>query len=196
MSVTEQAVSRALAVLAGSCTGLGRAEPAVWAAVLNVAPLTASGPRGERVPICDEHGVPIPLNPTDVEVVSAAMALAAVNARFIQAGTLAVAIQKTREGDAATRAALVQADAQRHGPLIPDGLGGDVMAELAWRAAATTAIAAGASRQEAEAHAWRLIGRTPPQIEAVTGGPAGPEAAREAIRSLATNHAIESETRP
>lgn len=191
MSVTEQAVSRALAVLATTCTGLKEAKPGPWAAALNAAPLTASGPRGERVPVRDEHGVPIPLNPTDAEVMPATMALVTTNVQFIQAGTLIAAIQETREGDAATRAALVQADAQRHGPLIPDGLGGDVAAELAWRAAATSAIAAGASRQEAEAHAWRLIGRTPPQIEAVTGGPAGPERARAAIRSLATNHAID-----
>ena len=191
MSVTEQAVSRALTVLVGSCTGLGQAKPAMWAVVLNASPFTASGPRGERVPVCDERGVPIPLNPTDAEVMPAAMALATTGIRFIQASTLAVAIQKAREGDAATRAALVQADAQRHGPLIPDGLGGDVAAELAWRAAATSAIAAGASRKEAEAHAWRLIGRQPPPPQIEVGGPTGPERARAAIRSLATNHAID-----
>lgn len=191
MSVTEQAVSQALSVLASTCTGLGQARASTWAAVLNAAPLTAAGPRGERVPVRDEHGVPVPLNPTDAEVMPASLALAATDTRFIQAGTLAAAIQEVREGDAATRAARVQADAQRHGPLIPDGLGRDVTAELAWRAAATSAVAAGASRQEAEAHAWRLIGRTPPQIEAVPGGPAGPEAAREAIRSLTSQHAID-----
>ena len=79
----------------------------------------------------------------------------------MQAADLAAAIQDRRHGDRQTRVARIRADAAAHGPLIPDGLGGDVAAELAWRRAATAAIGAGADRPRAEARAWAAIGRAP-----------------------------------
>ena len=94
----------------------------------------------------------------------AALTIASLGMHFIQAADLAATIQANREGDRATRNARIREDAQRNGALIPDGLGNDMTAELAWRRAATAAIGAGATRPQAEAHAWRTIGRTPPQV--------------------------------
>ena len=65
-------------------------------------------------------------------------------------------------GRSQARISRIRADAAAHGPLVPDGLGHDVAAELAWRRAATAAVGAGATRAEAEARAWQTIGRTPP----------------------------------
>ena len=108
----------------------------------------------------------MPLSPEDREVMPAAVQIAILGGRFVQAADLASAIQERREGDRAARRARIVADAQRHGPLLPEGLGDDVPAELAWRRAATAAVGAGATRAQAEAHAWRSIGRTPPQVGA------------------------------
>lgn len=85
------------------------------------------------------------------------------------------------------RSERVRAEEAARGMLIPDGLGGDAQAELAWRKAATAAVGRGASRAEAEARAWRAIGRRPPAVTGapdVLGGLTGPERAREVLRRL------------
>lgn len=51
---------------------------------------------------------------------------------------------------------------QRSGHLIPDGLGDTPLLEARWRKEAIRAIGMGATRQQAGAHAWQRIGRTPP----------------------------------
>jgi hypothetical protein len=83
----------------------------------------------------------------------------------------------------------VRAEESARGALIPDGLGDDAKAELAWRKAATAAVGRGASRPEAEVLAWRTIGRRPPAVTAgrdVLGGLTGPDRAREVLRRLKT----------
>ena len=85
------------------------------------------------------------------------------------------------------RSERVRAEESARGTLIPDGLGGDAQAELAWRKAATAAVGRGASRAEAEARAWRAIGRRPPSVTRapdVLGGLTGPARAREVLRRL------------
>lgn len=87
------------------------------------------------------------------------------------------------------RSERVRAEESARGVLIPDGLGDDAKAELAWRKAATAAVGRGASRPEAEALAWRTIGRRPPAVTAgrdVLGGLTGPDRAREVLRRLKT----------
>lgn len=87
------------------------------------------------------------------------------------------------------RSERVRAEESARGALIPDGLGDDAKAELAWRKAATAAVGRGASRPEAEALAWRTIGRRPPAVTAgrdVLGGLTGPDRAREVLRRLKT----------
>lgn len=174
MSVTQAAVADVLSILTRSCTGLANADAEAWATVLNAAPLTIPDGRGNRVPMRNSQGLPVQLAPRDEELMPAALQLAGTGARFIQAGSLALAIQELREGDEAARKARIQADIAKHGLLLPAGLGADVEAELAWRRAATAAIAAGASRAQATAHAWRAIGRTLPQIEAAPSVPGVP----------------------
>lgn len=164
MTVTEKAVAQALTLLRDACGGLRDATPSTWAAILNAAPLTVTDAKGQRTPVRGETGQGIPLNPGDDEVLPAALTIASLGMHFIQAADLAATIQANREGDRATRNARIRKDAQRHGALIPDGLGDDVPAELAWRKAATSAIGAGATRTQAEAHAWRTIGQQPPQV--------------------------------
>jgi len=83
----------------------------------------------------------------------------------------------------------LRAEESARGALIPDGLGADAKAELAWRKAAIAAVGRGASRAEAEALAWRTIGRRPPAVTAgrdVLGGLTGPDRAREVLRRLKT----------
>lgn len=85
------------------------------------------------------------------------------------------------------RSERVRAEEDARGMLIPDGLGGDAQAELAWRKAATAAVGRGASRAEAEARAWRAIGHRPPAVTGapdVLGGLTGPARAREVLRRL------------
>lgn len=54
-----------------------------------------------------------------------------------------------------------------HGDVVPEGLGAleDAHVELTWRKALLTAVAAGATREQAEAYAWQTIGRTPPPAQ-------------------------------
>lgn len=87
------------------------------------------------------------------------------------------------------RSERVRAEESARGALIPDGLGNDARAELAWRKAATAAVGRGASRPEAEALAWRTIGRRPPAVTRgrdVLDGLTGPDRAREVLRRLKT----------
>lgn len=87
------------------------------------------------------------------------------------------------------RSERVRAEESARGALIPDGLGADAKAELAWRKAAIAAVGRGASRAEAEAAAWRAVGRRPPAVTAgrdVLGGLTGPDRAREVLRRLKT----------
>ena len=81
-----------------------------------------------------------------------------------------------------------------HGRPDPVGLGGEPLVENAWRTAWMRAVWHG--DDDPVQAAWDAIGRQPPPPQIEAGGPTGPERARAAIRSLATNHAIESETRP
>ena len=87
------------------------------------------------------------------------------------------------------RSERVRAEESARGALIPDRLGADAKAELAWRKAAIAAVGRGASRAEAEALAWRAIGRRPPAVTRggdVLGGLTGPDRAREVLRRLKT----------
>lgn len=87
------------------------------------------------------------------------------------------------------RSERVRAEESARGALIPDRLGADAKAELAWRKAATAAVGRGASRPEAEALAWRTIGRRPPVVTRggdVLDGLTGPDRAREVLRRLKT----------
>lgn len=87
------------------------------------------------------------------------------------------------------RSERVRAEESARGALIPDRLGADARAELAWRKAAIAAVGRGASRAEAEALAWRTIGRRPPAVTRggdVLGGLTGPDRAREVLRRLKT----------
>lgn len=87
------------------------------------------------------------------------------------------------------RSERVRAEESARGVLIPDGLGDDAKAELAWRKAATAAVGRGASRPEAEALAWRTVGLRPPAVTAgrdVLDGLTGPDRAREVLRRLKT----------
>lgn len=165
MTVTAAACEQAIRLLRGAgVTGLADASPDAWAAVLAAAPVTTTDGHGRRTPATRRDGSTVMLHPEDREVLPAATRIASVGARFVQAADLAAAIQDRRHGDRQARAARIRADAAAHGPLIPDGLGGDVAAELAWRRAATAAIGAGRPRAEAKARAWRTIGRTPPAL--------------------------------
>ena len=188
--ITEADAQRALDILRGAgIAGLRDAQADVWAMVINAAPLTVST-RAGRSPVMDERGQVVRLDPRPEEVAPAATRLASLGASLPQAADLAAAIQDRREGDRAARAALIQADAERHGPLLPEGLGADVAAELAWRRAATAAVGAGATREQAVAHAWRSIGRPRPALPAcgedLLGGLVGMERAREVLRRLGT----------
>lgn len=71
----------------------------------------------------------------------------------IDVGRFTDAVRKVRRArlDSATRSR----------PLIPEGVE-DPEAEVKWRREATRMLMAGASRDEAEAAAWRDIGLTPP----------------------------------
>ena len=163
MTVTAAACKRAIDFLRGAgVTGLASASPDVWASVLNAAPATVVDGRGRRTPVTRPDGTTGMLRPEDHEVMPAATRIASVGSRFVQAADLAAAIQDRRHGSRQARIARIRADADAHGTLIPDGLGHDVAAELAWRRAATAAVGAGAPRAVAEAHAWEVIGRTPP----------------------------------
>ena len=87
------------------------------------------------------------------------------------------------------RSERVRAEESARGALIPDRLGADAKAELAWRKAAIAAVGRGASRAEAEALAWRAIGRRPPAVthgRDVLDGLTGPDRAREVLRRLKT----------
>ena len=87
------------------------------------------------------------------------------------------------------RSERVRAEESARGALIPDRLGADAKAELAWRKAAIAAVGRGASRAEAEALAWRTIGRRPPAVTPgrdVLDGLTGPDRAREVLRRLKT----------
>lgn len=87
------------------------------------------------------------------------------------------------------RSERVRAEESARGALIPDRLGADAKAELAWRKAAIAAVGRGASRAEAEALAWRTIGRRPPAVTRgrdVLDGLTGPDRAREVLRRLKT----------
>lgn len=87
------------------------------------------------------------------------------------------------------RSERVRAEESARGALIPDRLGADAKAELAWRKAAIAAVGRGASRAEAEALAWRAIGRRPPAVTRgrdVLDGLTGPDRAREVLRRLKT----------
>lgn len=87
------------------------------------------------------------------------------------------------------RSERVRAEESARGALIPDRLGADAKAELAWRKAAIAAVGRGASRAEAEALAWRTIGRRPPAVthgRDVLDGLTGPDRAREVLRRLKT----------
>ena len=187
--ITTEDAQRALDILRGAgVAGLRDADPSVWAMVVNAAPLTVTV-RGQREPVADSTGRVVRLDPRPEEVVPAATRMASLGVRLPQAADLAAAVQDRRDGDRAVRSARVAADAERHGPLVPEGLGGDVEAELAWRRYATAAIGAGATRAQAEAHAWKRIGRRRPALPAggdVLGGLAGAERAREVLRRLAS----------
>ena len=163
MTVTPAACQRAIDFLRGAgVTGLANASPDAWAAALNSAPLASVDNRGRRQPKTRPNGATAMLRPEDWEIMPAATRIASIGARFVQAADLAAAIQDRRHGERQVRIARIRADIAAHGPLIPDGLGHDVAAELAWRKAATAAVGAGAPRAVAEAHAWKAIGRTPP----------------------------------
>lgn len=87
------------------------------------------------------------------------------------------------------RSERVRAEEAANGALIPDGLGKDSRAELAWRKTAIAAVGRGASRPEAEALAWRAIGQRPPAVTSgrdVLDGLTGPARAREVLRRLKT----------
>lgn len=87
------------------------------------------------------------------------------------------------------RSERVRAEESARGALIPDRLGADAKAELAWRKTAIAAVGRGASRAEAEALAWRTIGRRPPAVthgRDVLDGLTGPDRAREVLRRLKT----------
>lgn len=87
------------------------------------------------------------------------------------------------------RSERVRAEESARGALIPDGLGNDAKAELAWRKAAIAAVGRGASRTEAEAAAWHAVGRRPPAVTRgrdVLDGLTGPDRAREVLRRLKT----------
>ena len=191
--ITETDALRGLEILRGAgIAGLRDAQPAVWAVIINAAPITVTT-RDGRVPVTDERGQVVRLDPRPEEVAPAATRMASLGVTLPQAADLAAAIQDRREGDRATRAALIQADAERHGPLLPEGPTLEAMAELAWRRAATAAVGAGATREQAVAHAWRAIGRTAPALPAagdVLDGLTGPARTREILRRLKTtqNH--------
>ena len=187
--VTPTTCKRALDLLRGAgINGLGDANPVTWADVLNAAPLTTTGDGGRRTPVTRPDGTPVMLRPADGEVMPAAMRIATLGGRFVQAADLAAAVQEVRQGDRSARAARIRADADARGPLLPVGLGGDAGTELAWRRAATAAVGAGATRQRAEAHAWAVVGRTPPRAlppgEDVLDGLSGPARAREVLARL------------
>ena len=167
MTTTTQTLDRAIRLLRGAgINGLRDADPNVWALVLNAAPRTVTDQGGRRTPMLDEHGTPVPLNPSDEEIMPAATHLATLGGQFVQAADLAAAVQARREGDRALRRARVADDVAQHGAWIPAGLADDVPAELAARRAFVAAIGGGATRVQAQAHAWRSIGRTPPELEA------------------------------
>ena len=129
--ITETDALRGLEILRGAgIAGLRDAQPAVWAVIINAAPLTTAARTG-RVPVTDERGQVIRLDPQPEEIAPAATRLASLGATLPQAADLAAAIQDWRTGDRAARSARITADVERHGPLVPDGLGDDVAAELA-----------------------------------------------------------------
>lgn len=183
--ITVEDAQKALDVLRGAgIAGLKDADPNVWALILNAAPMTTTDKHG-RQPLHDDNGQVIRLDPQPKEVVAAATRMAALGVKLPQAADLAVAIQDRREGDRELRAARVTKDAQDHGPLIPEGERLDVNRELAWKRAATHAIGAGATREQAIAHAWKTIGMGVPQLPPPITPQAGIEQARRVLKELA-----------
>ena len=62
----------------------------------------------------------------------------------------------------AARSKRVTDEQQRHGYLIPEGLGDRPELEVEWRRSALAALGRGATREQASDYAWRTIGLTPP----------------------------------
>lgn len=83
------------------------------------------------------------------------------------------------------RADRVRAEEDARGALMPAGLTGEPAVEAAWRRAALGAVGAGASREDAETHAWRAIGRTPPPPAITSTAQSGSERARAVVEALA-----------
>lgn len=63
------------------------------------------------------------------------------------------------------RATRIYEEEQRHGHLLPDGLGDTPALEMTWRREAMRALGQGATREEASDGAWRSIGMEPPPAE-------------------------------
>lgn len=157
--ITAADAQAALDMLRGAgIPGLREARADIWAAAINAAPGL------------DAEGRDLP---------PAAIALAAAHRGPASVGHLIDAIRERRAAGRAAARERIRAEVQARGPLIPHGLSDDVGAELAWRRAATRAVGAGATREQAEARAWRAIGRTPPvallrDVTSVTPPPLAP----------------------
>ena len=140
--ITAADAQAALDLLRGAgIPGLREARADVWAAVINAAP---------------------GLDVEGRELLPAAIALSASHRGPASVGHLIDAIRERGASGRAVARERIRAEVEAHGLLLPDGLGDDVGAELAWRRVAAAAVGAGATREQAEASAWRAIGRTPP----------------------------------
>lgn len=132
------------------------ADPATWADALNVASMVS----GESKP---------KLSPRPDELMDAARVVVVEGVKFPQVSDLVKLIRANRADHSRVRNERVRVSIAADGPLVPEGLGGDVELELSWRRHAVNAIADGTPRDKAEELAYTLIGRARPALPAARG---------------------------
>lgn len=137
-------------------SNLKDADPVTWADALNAASLY----QGESKP---------KLKPTPEEALDAARTMVVEGVRFPQVSDLVTLIRGDRAHKKKERGARVREAIEKGGPLTPDGLGGDVDAELEWRRSVVRMIGDGADRDQAERIAYEIVGMRRPELPAVDG---------------------------
>lgn len=83
--------------------------------------------------------------------------------QFITPGDWLQAIRTLTEGDLDAARQRLRTEIQHHGPFVPVGIE-DPREDVRWRQAAVTAYMRGASREDAEAEAYRVVGRPTPEL--------------------------------
>ena len=87
--------------------------------------------------------------------------------QFLTPGDWLKAIRDLNAGDLEANRERLRREIGANGHFVTEGIE-DPAEDVAWRQAATQAFMGGASRSQAEAHAWQSIGQSPPAIEPTT----------------------------